>query len=98
MINLEIKNCNMTSTEKLQKYQLYHLEKLLNTFLTGEEILPSDQSRIVEQAKFVYSSLGKTFKKQNIQRIQNKEKFLKNLLIIEWKKCKIYVNKLILII
>ena len=88
----------MTSTEKLQKYQLYHLEKLLNMFLTGEEILPSDQRRIIEQAKFVYSSLGKTFKKQNIQRIQNKEKFLRNLLIIEWKKCKIYVNKLILII
>ena len=27
-------------------------------YLTGEEILPSDQSRVTEQAKFIYSSLG----------------------------------------
>ena len=30
----------------------------------GEEILPSDQSRIIEQAKFTYSHLGKAFEKQ----------------------------------
>ena len=28
---------------------------------TGEEILSSDQSRIIEQAKFAYSPLGKAF-------------------------------------
>ena len=28
-------------------------------FLTGEEILPSDQSRIIEQAKFTYFPLWK---------------------------------------
>ena len=33
-------------------------------YLTGEEILPSDQSRTIEQAKFTYSPLGKTFEKQ----------------------------------
>ena len=33
-------------------------------YLTGKEILPSDQSRITEQAKFTYSPLGKTFEKQ----------------------------------
>ena len=32
--------------------------------LTCEEILPSDQSRIIEQAKFTYSPLGKAFEKQ----------------------------------
>ena len=32
--------------------------------LTGEEILPSDQSRIIEQAKFTYSPLGKVLEKQ----------------------------------
>ena len=32
--------------------------------LTGEETLPSNQSRIIEQAKFAYSSLGKAFEKQ----------------------------------
>ena len=33
-------------------------------YLTGEEILPSDLSRIIEQAKFTYSPLGKAFEKQ----------------------------------
>ena len=33
-------------------------------FLTGEEILPSDQRRIIDQAKFTYSPLGKEFEKQ----------------------------------
>ena len=32
--------------------------------LTSEEILPSGQSNIIEQAKFTYSPLGKAFKKQ----------------------------------
>ena len=33
-------------------------------FPAGEEILSSDQSRIIEQTRFTYSSLGKTFEKQ----------------------------------
>ena len=33
-------------------------------FLTSEEILPSDQSRIIEQGKFTCDSLSKTFAKQ----------------------------------
>ena len=32
-------------------------------YLTGEEILPSDQSRIAEQANFSYSLLGKALEK-----------------------------------
>ena len=32
-------------------------------YLTGEEMLPSDQSRTIEQAKFAYSSLVKAKKK-----------------------------------
>ena len=32
-------------------------------YLTGEEMLPSDQSRMIEQAKFIYTSLGKAFEK-----------------------------------
>ena len=32
--------------------------------LPGEEILPSNQQQIIEQAKFTYSPLGKTFEKQ----------------------------------
>ena len=35
-----------------------------NEYLTGQNILPSDQSRIIEQAKFTYSPLVKAFEKQ----------------------------------
>ena len=33
-------------------------------YLTGEEILLSNQRQIIEQAKFKYSPLGKAFEKQ----------------------------------
>ena len=33
-------------------------------YLTGEEMLPSDQSRIVEKGTFTYFPLGKAFEKQ----------------------------------
>ena len=42
------------SSIKIDKYE----------FLTGEEILPPDQRRLIEQAKFTYSWLGKSFEKQ----------------------------------
>ena len=32
-------------------------------YLTGEEILPSNQKQIIEQAKFAYSPSGKGFEK-----------------------------------
>ena len=32
-------------------------------FLTGKEILPSDQSRIIKQANLIYSPLGTAFEK-----------------------------------
>ena len=41
------------SIKKINKYE----------YLTYGEILPSDQSRIIEQAKFTYSPLEKDFKK-----------------------------------
>ena len=37
------------SSGKIDKYE----------YLTGEELLPSDQSRIIEQEKFTYCPLGK---------------------------------------
>ena len=37
--------------------------------LTDKEILPSDESRIIEQAKFIYSPLSKAFESQ-IQTIE----------------------------
>ena len=33
-------------------------------YLTGKEILPSNQQQVIEQAKFTYSPLGKAFEKQ----------------------------------
>ena len=33
-------------------------------YLSGEEILPSNKKKIIEQAKFTYSSLRKAFEKQ----------------------------------
>ena len=46
-----------------QKYQHYHQLKLI-WYVTGEEILQSDQSRIIEEAQFTYPPLGKGFEKQ----------------------------------
>ena len=49
MITLEMKNYNMTLTEKQQKYQLYHQEKLIHiNILSGEEIPPSNKREIIE--------------------------------------------------
>ena len=44
----KMKNCNMILTEKQQKYQHFHLEKLIYTkYLTSEEMLPSDQRIVI---------------------------------------------------
>ena len=65
MITLEMKNYNIILTEKLPKYQLYHQAKIDKfKYVTGKDILPSNQQQIIEQAKFNYSSLGKAFEKQ----------------------------------
>ena len=42
------------SSGKIDKYE----------YLTGEEILPSNQQQIIEQVKFTYFPLGKAFQKQ----------------------------------
>ena len=42
------------SSGKIDKYE----------YLTGEEILPSNQKQMIKQAKYTYSSLGKAFEKQ----------------------------------
>ena len=51
---------NKSSDEKLQ-YVIYNM---LFEDLTVEEIFPFDQRRVIEQAKFTYSSLGKAFEKE----------------------------------
>ena len=50
-------NINRQAAEisgKINKYE----------YLTGEEILPSNQQQIIEQARFTYSPLGKAFEKR----------------------------------
>ena len=60
-----MKNYNMILTKKQQKYQDYHPKKIdKHEYLTGKEILPPDQRRMIEQAKFAYSLLGKAFETQ----------------------------------
>ena len=46
-------------------------------YLTGEEILPSNQQQMIQQAKFNYSPLGKTIEKKNkLFKIKEKNKLL----------------------
>ena len=52
-INREAAKISPLSSCKIDKYE----------YLTGEEILPSNQLQIIEQAKFTYSPLGKALEK-----------------------------------
>ena len=53
-INREAAKISTLASLKIDKYE----------YLTGEEILPSNQQQIIEQAKFTYSPLGEAFEKQ----------------------------------
>ena len=53
-INREAAKTLALSSVKIHKYE----------YLTGEDILSSNQQQIIEQAKFTYSPLGKAFEKQ----------------------------------
>ena len=53
-INREAPKISALSSGKVHKYE----------FLSGEDILSSNQQQIIEQAKFTYSPLGKAFEKQ----------------------------------
>ena len=74
MIRLEMKNCNSILIEKQPKYQPYLSDKIDKyEYLKGEEIFPSNQKQIIEQAQFTYSPLGKAFEKQT-KTIENQGK------------------------
>ena len=53
-ITREAAKISALSSGKIDKYE----------YLTGEQILTTNQQQIIEQAKFIYSPLGKAFKKQ----------------------------------
>ena len=53
-IKREAAKTSTLSSVKINKYE----------YLTGEELLPSNQQQIIEQAQSTYSPLGKAFEKQ----------------------------------
>ena len=53
-VNREAAKISALSSGKIHKYE----------YLTGEDILPSNQEQIIEPSKFTYSTLGKAFEKQ----------------------------------
>ena len=53
-IDREAAKISGLSSGKIDKYK----------YLTGEEILPSNQQNIIQQAKFTYAFLGKALEKQ----------------------------------
>ena len=63
MIRLEMKNCYTILTEK-QTSALSSGKTDKYEYLTGEEILPSDQRRVTKQTNFIYSPLGEASEKQ----------------------------------
>ena len=68
-INREAAKISALSSGKNDKYE----------YLAGKEILSSNQIQILEQAKFAYSPLGKTFEKQ-IKTIEDRgEKQIKSI-------------------
>ena len=62
-INREAAKISALSSGKLHKYE----------YLTGEDILPSNQQQIIKQTQFTYFPLGKAFDKQ-IKTIKNQDK------------------------
>ena len=57
-INREAAKIPILSSGKIDKYD----------YLTGKEMLPSNQRQIIEQAKFAYSLLEKAFGKKKQQK------------------------------
>ena len=83
-INREVAKIPAFSSGKIDKYE----------YLTSEEMLPSDQRRVIEQAKFTYS-LSRVLQKQ-IKALENR--FEKNFLDTDQKSItylflKVFLNE-----
>ena len=79
-INREAAKISTLSSGKIDKYE----------YLTGEEILPSNQQKIIQQAKFAYSPFGKALEKQ-IKTIEDQGK--KQVKVIQDNKQLVNINK-----
>ena len=62
-INMQAAKISALSSDKIDKYE----------YLTSVDILPFDQSRIIEQDKFTHFPLGKTSNKQT-KSVEDQEK------------------------
>ena len=67
-MNREAEKIPALSSGKIDKYE----------FLSGEDILPSDQRRVIEQAGFTYSLLVESFENK-ITIIEDQERDLKSM-------------------
>ena len=81
-INQEAAKISAWSYGKIDKYK----------YLTGKEILPSEQSRIKEELKFTYSSLGKAFEKHT-KIIEQQEKKQIDVIANQSEKLEALTNK-----
>ena len=68
-INREASKISALSSGNIKKYE----------YLTGEDILPSNQQQIIEQTKCIYSPLGKAFEKQTKTTEDQGEKQIKTI-------------------
>ena len=81
MIRLKMKNYNIIISREYTYYNISRGAAKISAlssgkihkyeYVTGEDILPSNQQQIIEQARFTYSPLGKAFEKQ-IKTIEDK--------------------------
>ena len=65
-INREAAKISAFTSRNIHRYE----------YLTGEDLLPSNQQQIIEQAKFTYSPLGKAFEKKKQLKIKVKNKLM----------------------
>ena len=70
-INREATKISALSSGKINKYE----------YLTGEEILPSTEQQMIEQAKFTYTPLGNDFEKRTKTIEYQREKQIKAIKI-----------------
>ena len=61
-ISREAAKISALSSGKINKHE----------YLTGEEILPSNQKQMIPQTKFTYSPLGKSFEKETKKQLKTK--------------------------
>ena len=86
-INREAAKMSALSQGKITKYE----------YLTGEDIVSSDESRMTKQAKFTYSTLGKAFAKQTKSIEDQGDKQIKTYIYIYIYMC-VYIYYIFILI